>query len=143
MRSAAPLNRDELEFRLLQVIDASPVATFLLNENHVITHWNRACEVLTGTGAAKMIGQRDTWRVFTESPAPVLANLLLDGADEVLLRSIYGDDIRPSPLVAGGWEAVRFWPRKGRWLAITAAPLLDLAGRVVGALETLMDGGPG
>ena len=29
--------------RLSQIIDGSPVPTFVIDEDHSVTHWNRAC----------------------------------------------------------------------------------------------------
>lgn len=58
------------------------MATFVIDENHTVTHWNRACEVVTGTAAADIIGTRDQWRAFYPAKRPVLADLVLDGSIE-------------------------------------------------------------
>ena len=44
--------------------DGNPVATFVINADHVITHWNRACEHASGMSASEMIGTRNQWVPF-------------------------------------------------------------------------------
>lgn len=127
---------------MAQIVDASPIPTFVLDRNHVITNWNRALAAISGYSREQMIGRDDPWRAFYPQPRPVLANLVIEGADLARLAQHYGDSIRPSPLIAGAFEAEDFLPPLaggGRWLAFTAAPLRDGAGRVVGAIETLQD----
>jgi PAS domain-containing protein len=44
-------NRKELlsgQKALFQAIQGSTIPTFLINKNHIVTHWNKACEKLTG-----------------------------------------------------------------------------------------------
>ncbi len=54
---------------LSKIIDGSPVPTFVLDAEHVITHWNQACERIFGVSADEMIGTREQWRGFYPSPA--------------------------------------------------------------------------
>ena len=126
----------ELDFHLRQVVDAVPVALFMLDDLHAVTHWNLACERLTRVGAERMVGSRDAWRAFHGQPRPLLANLVIDGVDAIVMRGLYGDAVRASTDVAGGWEIVAFSEVLGRRLLVSAAPLLDLDGRVVGAFQT-------
>ncbi len=123
---------------LSKIIDGSPVPTFVLDANHLITHWNRACERIFGTKAEEMIGTRDQWRGFYPSPRPVMADLvLLEGLAE--FEQLYADKYRPSPFVKGGYEAEDYFPQFDRWLYFTAAPLYDRNGKLFGAIETLQD----
>ena len=126
---------------LAQIVRNSPVATFVLDTDHRVTHWNRACEALNLMPAPSMVGTRDQWRAFYDAERPVLADLVLDDAfDEI--RSRYGSSCRPSALIENAWEATAFFPdfRSGaKWLYFTAAPLRGLDGRIVGAVETLQD----
>lgn len=132
----------ESEARLRQIVNGSSVATFVIDEHHLVTHWNRACEVVTGTPASEVIGTGQQWRAFYSQPRPVLADLVLDGADEVEIERFYRDKFRKSTLIDGGYEVEDYFPsfgERGRWLYFTAAPLRDSAGRVIGAIETLQD----
>ena len=132
-----PDNRD----LLAQIVRNNPIATFVLDADHRVTHWNRACEALNLMPAPSMVGTRDQWRAFYDEQRPVLADLVLDDAfDEI--RSRYGSSCRPSALIENAWEATAFFPdfRSGaKWLYFTAAPLRGFDGRIVGAVETLQD----
>lgn len=132
----------ESETRLRQIVNGSSVATFVIDENHTVTHWNRACEVVTGTAAADIIGTRDQWRAFYPAKRPVLADLVLDGSIEGEIERFYQGKFRRSELIDGAYEAEDYFPNfgeGGRWLYFTAAPLRDSAGRCIGAIETLQD----
>lgn len=137
---AAPCS-DEVH-RLQQIIDGSSVATFAIDQNHVITHWNKACERLTGMPAAEMIGTRGQWRAFYAEERPVMADLIIDGARSNEIERFYLGKFRPSSLIEGAYEADDFFPnfsQTGCWLYFTAAPLFDSQGGIIGAIETLQD----
>ena len=123
---------------LSKIIDGSPVPTFVLDSEHVVTHWNKACEKIIGLPASQMIGTRDAWRGFYPSQRPVMADLVIIGA-VANMSTLYADRFRPSQLIEGGYEAEDYFPKFDRWLFFTAAPLRDKEGRVVGAIETLQD----
>lgn len=131
-----------LEPGLTQVIEASPIPTFVLDRAHRITHWNRALEVISGVSRAQVIGSNAPWRAFYPHERPVLADLILDGVEPSRLAALYSDTVRPSPLIDGAYEAEEFLPQLtggGRWLYFTAAPLHDAPGDLIGAIETLQD----
>lgn len=133
---------EQSQARLKQIVDGSSVATFVIDQNHVVTHWNRACEVATGTLASEVIGTRQQWRAFYHDDRPVLADLILDGANESAIALFYAGKFRKSALIEGAYEAEDFFPafgEHGRWLYFTAAPLRDDHGAVIGAIETLQD----
>ncbi len=131
----------ERERQLAQIVDGSPLATFVIDARHRITHWNRACTALTGMDAATMLGHDEAWRGWYESPRPTLASLLVDQAEDDVLAA-HCPDFRHSSLIAGALEAELFLPdvgENGRWLHITAAPLHDAQGQLTGAIETVQD----
>ncbi len=138
----AELECNENRILLAQIVDGSPVATFALDRDHRVTHWNRACEILTGIPAAQVLGTREQWRAFYESERPVMADLIVDGEAAGTVSRHYPEKWRKSDLIEDAFEAEDFFPRfgaKGRWLYFTAAPLRNGAGQVVGAIETLQD----
>ena len=142
LRSGFGLAHAADEPGLAQIIDASPIPTFVLNRQHVVTHWNRALEVISGYPREQAIGRSDPWRAFYTQARPVLANLILDAASPAQLAEHYGASVRPSHLIDGAFEAEDFLPPLtggGRWLFFTAAPLLDAGGCIIGAIETLQD----
>ncbi len=122
------------------IIEGSPIATFVLDKSHRITHWNKSLQQLTGIPAEKIVGTNQQWRAFYDYERPVMADLILDGAVE-MIDTYYAGKFRPSSLV-GGYEAMDFFPRfgeKGKWLFFTAAPLFDDRGEIRGAMTTLQD----
>ncbi len=129
------------ERQLSQIVDGSPIPTFVLDARHRVTHWNRACEKLTRLNAKEMLGQSNTWRAFYPAPRPSMADFVLSAAtDEVIARSY--EQFSHSSLIAGACEAQGFFPLMGdggRWLYFTAAPLRDAQGKLTGAMETLQD----
>lgn len=127
---------------LAQIVNGSAVATFVIDRYHVVTHWNRACEALTGMPARDMLGSQQQWRAFYDAPRPVMADIVLDGAHESAVNTYYHGKYRPSSVIKGGYEAEDFFPafgETGRWVFFTAAPLRNAAGEMVGAVETLQD----
>jgi diguanylate cyclase (GGDEF)-like protein len=133
----------ESEHRLAEIIAGCPVPLFVLDENHRVTHWNRACEHIIGTSAERMVGTTDQWRPFYPEPRPVMADLVMNLDDNGGgIEALYSGKYRPSDVIPGAWEAVDHFShfRSGeRWLAFTAAPLHGLDGRINGAVETLQD----
>jgi diguanylate cyclase (GGDEF)-like protein len=127
---------------LAQIVDVGSVAMFVIDRHHHLSHWNRACEALTGMSAHQMLGTNQQWRAFYDEARPVMADIVLDGAGEQAVKSYYPGKYRPSSLVDGGFEAEDFFPalgESGRWVFFTAAPIRDDEGVVVGAIETLQD----
>lgn len=49
---------------LAQIIDGSPVPLMVIDEHHVVTHWNRAIEKVSSVSATDMVGTRDQWKPF-------------------------------------------------------------------------------
>ena len=141
--------RREVEARLAEserllygIVAGSSIPTFVINEAHRITHWNRACETLTGLPAQRMIGTRNQWMAFYDHERPVMADLLVEATDIKDFIRYYADRFRHSPVIEGAYEAEGFFPAlgtDGKWLFFTAAPLYNARDRVIGAIETLQD----
>ncbi|MGH1463027.1 MAG: sensor domain-containing protein [Neptuniibacter sp.] len=131
----------EAQQQLTQIIIGSPIASFVIDINHKITHWNKALEALSGRAAKDAIGHKDVWRNFYDSPRPVMANLVLSGAIDDEIASHYGNKFHESKFVSGAYEGTDFFPSTsgGRWLYFTAIPLFDEYGSKIGAIETLQD----
>lgn len=126
-----------------EIIEGSPVGTFVIDENHTVTQWNRACEAITGMPAAEIVGSDEIWRAFRLDEArPMLADLVMTPVDEADLRQRYPTGMWKSPAGDNTYEAELFFPRlgdSGRWLHFAATPLRDANGNTVGAIETLID----
>lgn len=127
---------------LHQIIENNPVATFVLDASHRVTHWNAACAQLTGRDALQMQGRDDAWRAFYAEKRPLLADLIVDRTLERESKIWYGQSCIPSATIRGAYEVESFFPsfgKDGRWLHFTAAELLDAQGTLIGAIETLQD----
>lgn len=128
--------------RLRQIVEGSPIASFAIDQAHVVTHWNKACEVLTGIPASRVTGTREHWRAFYPTERPLMADLILEGSSEDELARYYGSKVRRSTLIEGAYEAEDFFPNLGKdgaWVFFTATPLYDAQRRLIGTLETLQD----
>ncbi len=139
---ATPERRQGDSIALSAFFDGHPVATFAIDTEHVVTHWNSACEQLLGFTAAEMVGTRDHWKAFYRQPRACLADLLV--ADDIALgeNDRYLGKLKRSSVIPGAFEAEDFFADigpDGHWLHFTAAPLRDRQGRLVGAIETLRD----
>ena len=132
---------EESEEKLSQAIKGSAVPTFLIDGNHVITHWNDACSKATGKTADEMVGTRDHWVVFGEVKQPVPADIVLMRKQGKMPEDNTFQSLVPSRLIPGALEGeVRVSAGgKERILHCTAAPLRNRAEEAVGAIQTFMD----
>ena len=133
-----PVTEQDLLDRIIQ---GSPVPTFVIDREHRVTHWNRACEVVLHYPAAAMIGSRDQWRPFYPQPRPVMADLVVSG-DIDAVATFYEGKYRRSTIIPGSYEAEDYFPNMGdggTWLYFTAASLSNSGGELIGAIETLQD----
>ena len=125
-----------------QIINGSTIPTFVIDKEHILTHWNKALEHLTGYPAGEMIGTRNQWAPFYENERPSMADVILDQTDESQIRKLYGSKWRRSPFIDGAYESEGFFARlgkSGKWCWFTAAPIQTPEGETVGAIETIWD----
>ncbi|MCD4796971.1 MAG: PAS domain S-box protein [Candidatus Cloacimonetes bacterium] len=128
--------------RLMQIIHGSSVPTFVIDKDHKITYWNKACEKLTGIKAEMVFGTKKHWSAFYSAERPLMADIIVDSIPEDEIAMYYKDGYRKSKLIEAAYESEDFFAdmgKNGRWLFFTAAPLKDSKGNVVGAIETLQD----
>ncbi|MCX6088813.1 MAG: PAS domain S-box protein, partial [Candidatus Atribacteria bacterium] len=131
----------ENESYLKSILHSSPVLQFVLDKNHRVVSWNRAIEKYSGIKEAEVLGTRDQWKAFYDAERPVLADLIVDEAVEKL-PELYPGKFNKSPFVEGAYEVTDFFPKmgtRGVWLHFTTAPIRDVKGAIIGAVETLED----
>jgi PAS domain S-box-containing protein len=136
----ATLRRD-LE-RLGQIIESIPIPIVAIDKNHLVTHYNRAMENLSGISADIIKGTQNQWKAFYKAQRPIMADFIVDKATEEKIARYYGEKFSRSLVKEGAFEAEDFFPdigEKGKWLFFTAAPLMDSEGNIFGAVETLQD----
>lgn len=122
--------------------EGSPIATFVINADHVVTHYNTACALLLGVPASDVIGQRGLGQIFYGTQQPVMADLIVNGAMIDIISDLYQNTYRSSLIIPDAYEAEEFFPQlgtSGRWLFFTAAALKNSDGQIVGAIETFQD----
>lgn len=122
------------------IVRGIPVATFVIDAGHVITHWNTACESLTGLQASRVIGTKTSQWDFGSKNTPMLCDLVVDGCSLSELQQRYGESVRASA-IEGAYEMEHYFPTvgEGTWGFFTVAPLRDAGGAVAGAIMTIQD----
>jgi PAS domain S-box-containing protein len=128
---------------IIRIIDGSPVASFVLNSQHKVIHWNTAIEALTGIKREEVIGTSDHRRAFFNTDKKIMADMIIDGASVEEIEARYEGKARKSLLIEGAYDVEDFFPIKqetsGKWLHFTGSPVKDNDGTVIGAIETLED----
>ncbi len=122
------------------IIANSAVATFVLDPQHRVVLWNKACEELTGVKAADMIGTSGQWKPFYSAERPTLADILIEGRTDLVpqLYSAWGK----SPFTAEGLQAEGSYPNlngKDRFLFFEAVPIYTSKGDLSVVIETFHD----
>jgi PAS domain S-box-containing protein len=135
-------NLSRSERALSQIIQGSTQPTFVIDKDHIITHWNTALENLTGFPAAEMVGTDRQWSPFWEKERPTMADVILDKIETQEIRKLYNGHWSSSALIEEAYEAEAFFPKlgdTGKWCFFTAAPIKAPNGTIVGAIESLWD----
>ncbi|MEE4314395.1 MAG: sodium:proton antiporter NhaD [Desulfofustis sp.] len=130
------------KLELSDIIEKVPMPAFAIDNDHNITHWNKACEEFTGLPAPEMVGTRNQWQPFYDEKQPVMADLVLNYMPEKAIERHYAGHFKRSTYFDGVYEATRFVPslgENGRWICFTGAPLKNAEGEVVGAVEVIED----
>jgi PAS domain S-box-containing protein len=132
----------ENEARLFQIVHGNSIPTFVIDSNHIVQHWNRACEKLTQISEKKIGNTPFHWKAFYNDKRPTLADLIVAKASQDEFNKFYPNQVKKSSTVDGAYSCEKFFPglgKDGKWLFITAAPLKDINGKITGAIETIQD----
>ncbi len=132
----------ENRFWLFQIVHNTPIAIFVIDEEHKVTHWNKACENLTGISRSEVLGKKDAWKAFYNEERPVMADLVLKDASEEKFKEYYGEKFTHSRFHPDAYDGEDYFPKlgdEGRWVFFTAAPINNSEGKRIGAIETLQD----
>ncbi|ETA69311.1 MAG: hypothetical protein PWQ75_512 [Methanolobus sp.] len=137
-RKRAEIELKDKKNELFQIVNGSPIPAFVINKDHDIIYWNKACENTTGIKSKDIIGTRNSWMPFYDSKRPVLADLIVDNCLNDI-EKVYGDKKLQPSFVEGGYQAEDYFDVIGRWILFTAAPIRDHNNEIIGAIETLQD----
>ena len=141
-RKEAEQKLKENEDKMYQIIQGSPIPTFVIDKFHKVTHWNEACRKITGYGPEEMVGSKKQWKPFYEKERYTLADAIIDNMPEKDIRQLYGEKLSKAQIFDGSYESENFFPKLGEnglWLFFTAAPIKDHEGNIIAAIETLQD----
>jgi len=128
--------------KIFQIVDKNPIPTLVIDNKHIITHWNKALERITGLSAEEMVGTKKQWKVFYSKERPILVDLLVDNRSENDIITSNSNKYHKSSLVEDAYEGEGFFPHlgdDGKWFFFTAAPLRKVNGITIGAIESLQD----
>ncbi len=134
---------DELDFSI-RLMEHLVVPTFVIDPDCRVIIWNKACERLTGIQAGEVLGTREHWRGFYDTPRPCLADLIAQGRTEEIDALYVEHDHAGDDAIAAHGRKVENWcvmPQAGTrlYLAIDAGPIYDESGKLVAVVETLRD----
>ncbi len=122
------------------IVQSSAVATFVVNPEHKVIYWNKACEYLTGVRSEDLLGTSDHWKAFYSHPRPCVADIIIDNEfDETAdLYPVYTRSV----LIPDGIHAEGWYPDLGgktRYIVFDAAPIRDKHDKISAVIETLLD----
>ncbi|SER08346.1 diguanylate cyclase (GGDEF) domain-containing protein [Amphritea atlantica] len=123
------------------LLDNIPIPAFIINTQHVITHWNVSLEIASGLSSRDVVGTQDQWRPFYKNKRPTMADLIVAGVNIPELDQFYAAKYHPSDVLPGAFMAEDFFPDigiGGEWLSFTASPIKDENSEIIGAIETLV-----
>jgi len=119
------------------ILERSPVPTFIIDRSHRVVQWNPACQTLTGVSANAILG-KSVWEGFTMGRQGSLADMVL--AEPEAVREGFQETV-PSGSESGWYEMDALLPhfKNGRRMRLSAGALLDETGAVRGAIQTIRE----
>ncbi len=124
------------------IIEGSPIPSFVINRDHQVILWNRACMELTGYSAEDMVSTNRHYIPFYSVSRPMIADLIVDSDVDGLGKYYGSKNVKKSHKVIGAYEATDYYENLGgqsRYLYFLAAPIYDEEGNIIAAIETLQD----
>ena len=114
-------------------------AAFVIDANHNVIFWNRACELLTAVHSEEVLNTNKQWLGFYKSERACLADLVMRDNWEKNIHLYL--DIRKTSNTSRGLQAHNWCntPAGKKYLIFEANALFDEYGNIIGAVETLRD----
>ncbi len=121
------------------IIDFQPDATVVIDVDNKIIAWNRAMEEMTGVKKEDIIGQESHAGTvpFYGEKRPYLLDLI--GISDEELQSKYQYVQRKGKTLFTEVFAPALYDGKGAYVWVTGAPLFDIHGNRIGAIESIRD----
>jgi PAS domain S-box-containing protein len=129
----------EIKQRLSDIFDFLPDATFVIDVQGKVIAWNKACETMTGIKAADMIGKGNYEYAlpFYNERRPILIDLVLLPRKEI--ESKYSTITHEGDAYIAETSVPHLYAGKGAYVLGKAHSLLDVEGKIVGAIESIRD----
>lgn len=127
------------EWRLYDIINSLPDATFAIDREGRVIAWNRSIEEMTGIPGEEMLGRGDYEYAlpFYGERRPILIDMIFESSDEIAKR-YYGVIHKKGDLLIGETDLpVLRGQRAILWGK--ASPLYDDQGNKIGAIESIRD----
>lgn len=121
------------------LLQNAAVAAFVLDADHRVVVWNRACEKLTGIVSEQLVGTDMHWQAFFQWKRPCLADLIIDNNIDnpyCFYENISNSALVRDGLVAEGWLSLN---GKKIYLILHAAPIYDKDDNLIAVIQTLDD----
>ena len=96
---------------LSEFIEEYSEPTFMIDDDHIVTHWNRAMEKLSGVPASEVVGTRRHWHPFYEKERLVLADLVLENFPKEEIGRHYGGHHQQLHSLEHAYETAAFFLR--------------------------------
>jgi len=119
------------------IIERSPLPTFVIDREHRVIQWNRACQQMTGVRAEEIIGKRVPTSLYVDDERS-LADIIIEDPDSIAERfsgsilsktdSGYFEIGIPLPAIKEGTQAI-----------VSVALIRDMNGSINGAIETIQN----
>ncbi len=119
-----------------EILAKSPVPIFVIDRNHRVIQWNRACEEITGVSADEVIGKR-VWEGLFLDEDGTLADKLIDDPSSLL----GSEGLEVLRTESGSFSVEAYLPqlRGGVKAVLKASPILDRDGLVKGAIQCIQE----
>ncbi len=124
------------------ILEGLPIPTFVIDRNHRILYWNRACEKLTGHSREEMVGSYRYWLPFYSHEGPSMASLVVEQNFKALETFFGAKNLKRSPDLPVAFEAYEYFPDfqgSERYFFNTCSPIYDEEGQIQGAVQAIVD----
>ena len=139
------LDREQLRSRTLveskkyidTLVEKSPLPTFVVDLEHRVIQWNRACQKMTGISTEEIIGKKVPASLYVDNKRS-LADIMIESPDSILDK--FSSSI-VSKTDSGFFEVGVLFPhiKEGMQANVAVAPILDINGVIKGAIEIIQD----
>jgi PAS domain S-box-containing protein len=125
--------------QLMDIIEFLPDATLVIDLQGKVIAWNRAIEEMTGVKKEDILGKGDfAYAIpFYGEPRPILIDLVLKSsieyADSYDFIERKGNELFAEVFAPNAFKG------KGGYIWVTASPLYDREGKLIGAIESIRD----